>query len=736
MMKKLLFVFLVMLGISTLTKAQTPLTVAVDFTVTTVEGEELNLFDILDGGQHVLIDFFFTTCGPCQQSAPHINAAYINFGCNSGDVFFIAIDYGNTDAQCIAFDEQFGVEYPTVSGLEGGGNAVCSSYGITAYPTVILIAPDHSIIEQDIYPIPNPQAVIQPILNAGCQPKDCPTGGEPTIVSTDPENRNVVLEEFTGIHCVYCPSGHKIAHDLMMAHPDDFFPINIHQGSYATPNPGEPDFKSPFGDALAAQTDLVGYPAGTVNRHLFSGMSQGSGTAMSRGNWGTATNMILSEISYVNVGAEATLDVGTSELNVHVEVYYTGDSPEATNFINVALLESNVEGPQTGGATYNPDFVLPNGNYSHQHMLRHLITGQWGEEITTTSTGSFIDLNYTYTIPGTYNGVPVNLANFSLVAFVTETTQEIESGTSAIPVITGLTNENDASVSQVVVSEIVCGNEIAPKVAIENKGNHMLTSLQIDYSINEGAVETYQWSGNLNSLMLETVELPTISFVPEATNTVNVSVAMPNGEEDENPDNNTGSADFLPAVSTTLTINLEFKTDNYGIETSWELLDNEGIVLFSGSGYASNTVYNETFEIEQGICYAFVIYDQYGDGMCCNYGNGYYKLTDSEGTIIKEGGEFGASETSEFNAIITAIGDKQQNSALQIYPNPARDQVNVVSRSTIESVTVVSITGQLLQKIVVNNTFVNINTAALEAGLYFIQIETEAGLSTRRLVIE
>lgn len=735
-MKKLLFVLLLIIGVSTQIKAQTPLTVAVDFTVTTVEGEQLNLFDILASGKHVLIDFFFTTCGPCQQAAPHINAAYINFGCNSGDVFFIAMDYGNTNAQCIAFDEQFGVEYPTVSGIEGGGNAVCSAYGIPAYPTVILIAPNHQIINRDIWPIPNPQAVIQPILNAGCTPKDCPTGAEPTIVSTDPENRNVVLEDYTGIHCVFCPDGHRVAHEIMLEHPDDFFPINIHQGNFAVPNAGEPDFRTQFGDALVAQTGLVGYPGGTVNRHLFSGFSQGSGTAMSRPNWDTATNMVLTEISYVNVGMEATIDVITNELNVHVEIYYTGDSPEATNFINVALLENNVEGPQTGGAFYNPDFMLPNGNYSHQHMLRHLITGQWGEEITTTSTGSFIDLNYTYTIPEDYNGVLVNLANFSLVAFVTETTQEIESATMAIPAITGLTNENDAMVSQVIVPEIVCGNVVEPKVIIENRGNEMLTSLQIECSINEGTIETYQWSGNLAPLMREPVELSAMSFILEANNTVNIEISMPNGMEDENPDNNTGSAEFVPAVTTSLTIHLEFKTDNSGYETSWKLFDNAGTMLFSGSGYANNTVYNETFEIEEGVCYAFVMYDSYGDGMCCNHGNGYYKLTDSEGVIIKEGGEFLVSETSEFNAILTAIGDKQQNSVLRIYPNPAHDQVNVVSNSTIESVSVVSITGQLLQRVVVNNTYVNINTAALKAGMYFIQIETEAGLTTRRLVIE
>lgn len=41
--------------------SQTPLTVAVDFTATTTEGEEFNLFETLAGGQYVCIDFFYTT---------------------------------------------------------------------------------------------------------------------------------------------------------------------------------------------------------------------------------------------------------------------------------------------------------------------------------------------------------------------------------------------------------------------------------------------------------------------------------------------------------------------------------------------------------------------------------------------------------------------------------------------------------------------------------------------------
>ena len=41
--------------------AQTSLTEAVDFTSTDTHGNEINLFSILDGGQYVLIDFFYTT---------------------------------------------------------------------------------------------------------------------------------------------------------------------------------------------------------------------------------------------------------------------------------------------------------------------------------------------------------------------------------------------------------------------------------------------------------------------------------------------------------------------------------------------------------------------------------------------------------------------------------------------------------------------------------------------------
>lgn len=236
------------------------------------------------------------------------------------------------------------------------------------------------------------------------------------LVSTDTLPKNAVLEEFTGIHCGYCPDGHAIAAALLANNPGRVVVIAIHQGSFAVPNPGEPDYRTPWGDALAQQASVTGYPNGTVNRHIF----MGNKTAMGRGDWTPSANQIMQENSPVNVGILSEYEESSRELTITVELYYTADSPESTNYINVALLQSHIFGPQSGGGSGN--------NYEHMHMLRDLITGQWGDEVTTTTQGTLVERTYTYTVPVNVNDVPVIVEDCDIAVFVTETHQEIYSG--------------------------------------------------------------------------------------------------------------------------------------------------------------------------------------------------------------------------------------------------------------------------------------------------------------------
>lgn len=98
-------------------------------------------------------------------------------------------------------------------------------------------------------------------------------------------------------------------------------------------------------------------------------------------------------------------------------------------------------------------------------------------------------------------------------------------------------------------------------------------------------------------------------------------------------------------ADTEVTLNLI--TDNYASETSWTLSGPSGTVA-TGSGYANNTSYSETFCLPDG-CYTFTINDTYGDGICCAYGSGSYSLTnDGTGASLGSGGNFTFSATEDF----------------------------------------------------------------------------------------
>ena len=258
------------------------------------------------------------------------------------------------------------------------------------------------------------------------------------LVDTLLHNKNVILEEFTGIHCTYCPDGHVVAQSIYGAYPQRVSLINVHTGGYANPSVGEPDFRTVFGSSLGSQSSLSGYPAGTINRHLFFNLSQNGGTAMSRNNWQQATIITLNELSPVNIGSIAQYDTITSELHIDVEIYYTDTQSVFLNYLNIAITQDSVLGPQTGAQTFNSAAIVPGPwqpTYSHQHMLRHLVTGQWGAVLDPITPGTLISKRYTWQVPLDINDIPILIEHLRVVSFITESSQEIITGTETTIVI-------------------------------------------------------------------------------------------------------------------------------------------------------------------------------------------------------------------------------------------------------------------------------------------------------------
>ena len=177
-----------------------------------------------------------------------------------------------------------------------------------------------------------------------------------TNVSTTPENKNVVLEEYTGISCPYCPDGHAIANSIKDNNPSgDVMLINIHTGGYANPQGPGTDFRTNYGSALATNAAVSGYPTGSINRVGPSMKLEAIGLS--------STAAQLSQPSPVNIWSEAIIDMGTNTLTVNVEIYYTGSQTVTSNKLNVAVLQNNIEGPQSGGT-----------NITHQQFYQMEIT--------------------------------------------------------------------------------------------------------------------------------------------------------------------------------------------------------------------------------------------------------------------------------------------------------------------------------------------------------------------------
>ena len=549
------------------------------------------------------------------------------------------------------------------------------------------------------------------------------TGFSQTIVSTDSQNKKVIIEEFTGVACQYCPIGHTIVQNLIDDNPGNVFAIKIHEGGYAQGY--TPDFTTQWGTAIVSQSNNGGsYPSGTINRQVISSASSNGGTAIALG-WNninnnpfiTAVEQVLQQSAYVNVGVEANLNVITRELTVHVEAYYTGNSPQSTNLLNIALLQNNTIGPQSGQGG--------GSEYNHTHRLVHMLTGQWGETINETSTGSFVDRNYTYTIPGSYNNVDAVLADLEVIAFVSETQQNIISGAEATPFFDGLEYSNDASLLSIEDNlNGNCGETASPVIVIQNFGTDLINSLSIEYSINSGSSETHSWSGSLESLQSTSIELPSISYSPSDTNTINIILS-----DDENNDNNSNVFYFDQSSSyETSFVTFDLVTDNYATETTWEFTDSSGNILAQGGGYTNNNTYTLELEIPSADeCYTFTINDSYGDGICCQYGTGSYSISDDSGNVIFSGGDFSSTESTTFRVGETLEINSVFENNLNIFPNPSNGVFNIKTSLNNSTYKIYNLIGQHVKSGLIYNGSNLIDLRNSIDGIYFITIESKNG---------
>ncbi len=275
---------------------------------------------------------------------------------------------------------------------------------------------------------------------------------------------------------------------------------------------------------------------------------------------------------------------------------------------------------------------------------------------------------------------------------------------------------------------VLCGGgEVVIVLTLNNFGEEPLTSAEIGYTVNGGPEQTLGWNGTLAQYENTTIALPPLA-AEDGTTEVAAYVVSVNGQADENGFNDAVLVEYTAFAGETFDFTLELVLDDYGSETTWEIR-RLGTVVYSGGPYEDDLegeVITVPLCLEDG-CYILEVEDSWGDGMCCDFGDGSFTIFDPEGDLVLTGGTFGDSEVEQFCTDEMSI-EGLTGTQVKVWPNPATDIIRIDGLPAGSRLQAFDALGRpLTGSIPVNTGQWALSTGNWPRGWAVLRVETETG---------
>ncbi|MDX2359314.1 MAG: Omp28-related outer membrane protein [Crocinitomicaceae bacterium] len=247
------------------------------------------------------------------------------------------------------------------------------------------------------------------------------------VFSANPNTqRNILIEDFTGHLCSWCPPAADTAHSLHGDFPSRIYIATIHAGPngldvFQSTNPNFPiDWTNPEGLAIGKHfgdlpgSGFIGNPRGSVSR-----IEVGGQHTLDQDTWrGTAVTGMAVPLK-VNIQSATNYYPSTRGLFLHTQLEVMDGGLNLDDLYTVAyLIEDSLVAKQK-----MPDNTT-NETYVHRDIMRGCINTTWeGMKITDAYLidGDTYDFFYRYELPAEYNAEDVHL----LIYVRNKTTEEI-----------------------------------------------------------------------------------------------------------------------------------------------------------------------------------------------------------------------------------------------------------------------------------------------------------------------
>ncbi len=220
----------------------------------------------------------------------------------------------------------------------------------------------------------------------------------------------VLLEEYTGIKCVYCPTGSQIARNLKTVYGDTLILMEVHCGEFAIPDATgnyTADYRTTAGTTFDTQFGMsnAGLPDGMVNRFGYPTAAH----ILYSSNWGSS--VVTAKQKPVTVALQIINQYQAPLLKTHIKTTFKANLTKNL-MLSVFVLEDSIVSPQknSNAAIGTTPVIL---DYVHKHVLRNAINSTWGAELATIAVpvvqDSSIIKSYSYTINPAWNAQNCNV---------------------------------------------------------------------------------------------------------------------------------------------------------------------------------------------------------------------------------------------------------------------------------------------------------------------------------------
>ena len=675
-----------------------------DFTATDINGISYNLYELLDEGKMVILDYIGINCGPCwrDHESGKLKNFYNEFGPAGTDevVVFMVESNPNTDIADLMGENGVGLgdwvtdtPYPILN-----DHKIRPFYHVIGYPTYYKICPNRKIeqifvglMEQEDFP---------PLLNA-C----APLAG----------NDNLGLHDFYNLEKIQC--GNITTTDL----------------NVILQNKGENKITSTLLQLfINGEPNVTQLWTGELEPYYFDYLSFDDAPLSGITNF---------EVRVMEVNEQED-DVASD--NSIVTEFKRSESTEYQQLI--IHLDTDEKGKETYWQLWTTDGDLIEIKFAGDYEAN----SDYYELVTLPEQACYDFILYDSAADGLGTNGKVTIYDIE-----GKVLGEIGPGlgffeTRKLELVSNLVKNASASIIDLKnVPEYFCEREmVAPVFQLMNTGEESLTYASIDVLLNRESIFSSVFDGTLEKGESYEINVPPMLIEEDSELIVTIDNFNQQGTTSNFRNRVSRNLKKLEAEETLI---LDLLTDDYACEIYWQFTsENSGDILASGGNpnvtpgpnleaavqhvtcsdayYENNQSYQISIPIPSDDCYVFEIVDNYGDGL--SFG-GSWSLSNFDGQILIEGDrEFSSLSYSISGEELVSVKNQNVATELTISPNPTHGKVKINNLKELHWNTTVEVfhsSGRMIERFLMttidlSSTQAEFDFSGYGNGVYFVKL--------------